>query len=196
MHVDGRTARAQRTRAAIVDAAIECIDAGDLRPTATKVAELAGVSIRSIFQHFDDVEGLYMAVTDAMVNQYGDTSVQVATDGPFEERILKIVEQRVSVLEQITPLRRLAESHQSFSPAVAERLRSGRQRLLQDFERLFEPELRPLSAPARALRVDMISMILGWPAWDDLRRLGGRSVEEARSALEMSLRAVLAQPIE
>ena len=41
VRVDGRTARAQRTRAAIVEAHLDLIRAGDLRPTGERIAEAA-----------------------------------------------------------------------------------------------------------------------------------------------------------
>ena len=44
--VDGRTARSERTRTAIVDAHLQLIREGDLRPTAEKIAKQAGVSLR------------------------------------------------------------------------------------------------------------------------------------------------------
>ena len=60
--IDGRTARARRTREAIVDATLALLDAGNLRPSADEIAERAGVSPRSIFQHFGDRETLQRAV--------------------------------------------------------------------------------------------------------------------------------------
>ena len=44
---DGRTLRSLRTREAIVDATIALLEQGDLRPTAPRVADQAGVSVRS-----------------------------------------------------------------------------------------------------------------------------------------------------
>jgi hypothetical protein len=41
--LDGRSARALRTREAIVDACIGLVEEGELRPTAPRVAERAGV---------------------------------------------------------------------------------------------------------------------------------------------------------
>src|SRR5918999_531322 len=64
--VDGRTARAVRTRNAIVDATIALVEEGDLRPTAPRVAERAEVSVRSVFQHFDDLDSLYAAVAERL----------------------------------------------------------------------------------------------------------------------------------
>ena len=56
--VDGRALRAQRTRAAIVDAHIRLLDAGSLRPRAEQIAQAAGVSVRSVWGHFPDLESL------------------------------------------------------------------------------------------------------------------------------------------
>ena len=55
---DGRAARSVRTRRAIVDAMRALHHEGDLRPTAPRVAERAGVSVRTVWQHFDDLETL------------------------------------------------------------------------------------------------------------------------------------------
>jgi hypothetical protein len=58
--VDGRFARSARTRLAIVDALRALNQAGDVRPTAARVAERAGVSLRTVWQHFDDLESLLL----------------------------------------------------------------------------------------------------------------------------------------
>ena len=57
--VDGRRARGLRTRDAIVSALLELIAEGDIAPTAQRIADRARVSVRSVYQHFVDVEGLY-----------------------------------------------------------------------------------------------------------------------------------------
>ena len=46
-HVDGRLGRGTRARTAVVDALLDLIEEGDLRPTAPRIAERAGVSLRS-----------------------------------------------------------------------------------------------------------------------------------------------------
>ena len=51
---DGRAARALRTRQAVADALLRLLEEGELRPTSRMIAEKAGVSERTIFQHFED----------------------------------------------------------------------------------------------------------------------------------------------
>jgi AcrR family transcriptional regulator len=55
---DGRTARSHRSRRAIVDAMRALHAEGDLRPTAPRIAERAGVSLRTVWQQFTDMETL------------------------------------------------------------------------------------------------------------------------------------------
>src|SRR5213595_667490 len=113
--VDGRTARARRTRAAVVDALLQLIDEGDLRPTAPRIAERAKVSVRSVFQHFDDLEGLYAAVADAMMERLSHLVMSVDPSLPVARRIREVVHQRSVLLEAITPVRRAAAVHAPFS---------------------------------------------------------------------------------
>ncbi|HEY0938137.1 MAG TPA: hypothetical protein VGD91_30885, partial [Trebonia sp.] len=51
---DGRAARSHRSRRAIVEALRALHAEGDLRPTAPRVAERAGVSVRTVWQQFAD----------------------------------------------------------------------------------------------------------------------------------------------
>ena len=55
---DGRVTRGARNREAIVDALLACYEAGLLRPSLPEVAARAGVSVRSVHNHFADVEAL------------------------------------------------------------------------------------------------------------------------------------------
>src|SRR5260370_17593368 len=54
--VDGRVGRGSRNREAIIDALLACYEAGVLRPSVPDVAARAGVSVRSVHNHFADVE--------------------------------------------------------------------------------------------------------------------------------------------
>ena len=62
--IDGRTARAVRTRDGLVDATIALVEEGDLRPTAPRIAERAGVSKPVLYQHFPGKLDLYLALLD------------------------------------------------------------------------------------------------------------------------------------
>ena len=113
--IDGRTARARRTREAIVDATLALLDAGNLRPSADEIAERAGVSPRSIFQHFGDRETLQRAVGARQTERVVQIVEHLPDTGPLDARLDAFVDQRARVLEFITPVRRSALLNEPFS---------------------------------------------------------------------------------
>ena len=60
--VDGRRLRSERTRLAIINAALALQKEGFLVPTAQQISDRAGVLIRTFFRHFEDMEALFAAV--------------------------------------------------------------------------------------------------------------------------------------
>ena len=60
--LDGRRARTVRTRAAILEALLALLRGGDINPTAAEIARKAGVSLRSIAQHFPRRGDLFACV--------------------------------------------------------------------------------------------------------------------------------------
>lgn len=189
--IDGRTARALRTREAIVDASIALVDEGDLRPTAPRIAGRAKVSVRSVFQHFDDLEGLYAAVGDRLVERLSHVVMTVDESLPLEERIGEVVRQRVILLEAITPVRRAATVHAPFSAEVSKRLQAGHDFMRGEVERVFDVELRGRSADDRAQLLDALDTALSWASWDNLRSLNGRSSDEALDVLVRMVTAIV-----
>jgi AcrR family transcriptional regulator len=189
--IDGRTARAVRTREAIVDACCALVDEGNLRPTAPRIAERAKVSVRSVFQHFDDLEGLYAAVADAMMERLSHLVMTVDPGLPVAKRIRDVVHQRSVLLEAITPIRRAAAVHAPFSSEVQTRLQAGHDFLRSEIERLFATELASVPLGERVVLLDALDTVLSWPSWDNLRVLNARTEAEACVVLERMVAALL-----
>jgi len=189
--LDGRVARGVRTREAIVDACLVLVDEGDLRPSAPRVAERAGVSVRSVFQHFDDLETLYAAVGDRLVERLSHLRMTVEPTTPLNRRIPQIVSQRAALLEAITPVRRAAAVHAPFSNEVTSRLQAGHDFLRSEIERLFATELAACRGADRRTLLDGLDTALSWPSWDNLRTLNGRSVAEAQAVIERLVTALV-----
>jgi AcrR family transcriptional regulator len=170
---DGRTLRSLRTREAIVDATIALLEEGDLRPTAPRVAERASVSVRSVFQHFDDLETLHASVAERLVERVAVLVLPVPPDLPLGERLDRFVHQRVLLLEVVTPIRRAADVHGPFSAEISARLRDGQAFMRSELERTFEPELTAAGA-ARDDVLDGLDTALSWATWEGLRNGLGR----------------------
>lgn len=189
--VDGRTARARRTREAIVEACVALVNQGDVRPTAPRIAQEAGVSVRSVFQHFDDLESLFTMVAERAMAQVADLLRPIAPELSFEERLDALVAQRAQLLEAITPVRRAGAVHGPVSPAIRSRVLAGHQFFRAEVEQVFAPELAAVPRERRERLLDMVDLAATWASWDVLRTLDGRSIDEASAVVAEMIRAVL-----
>jgi AcrR family transcriptional regulator len=188
---DGRTLRSLRTRDAIVDATIELVEEGDLRPTAPRVAERAGVSVRSVFQHFDDLETLHAAVAERLVERVAQLVVPIDPALPFDERLQQFVRQRSQLLDAVTPIRRAAAVHGPFSSEIRARLRDGQAFLRQEVETVFAPELAAAGDDGTEL-LDAVDLALSWAVWEGLRAGLGRSADAAGRVVRRMVAQLLA----
>jgi TetR/AcrR family transcriptional regulator of autoinduction and epiphytic fitness len=190
--VDGRAARALRTRRSIVDALLSLVEEGDLAPTAPRIARRAGVSLRSIYQHFEDLEALFAAASARQFERILDLASPLPTEGPLTERLDAFVRQRATILEELTPVRRAAYVQEPFSAQI----REGRRRLeamaRTEVERTFEVELGRLPPAERSDVLAGLDAAASWGAWETMRT-SGLSVEAARRALRRVLAAVLGE---
>jgi AcrR family transcriptional regulator len=189
--IDGRTARAQRTRDAIVDACLALVGEDDLRPTGPRVAQRAGVSVRSVFQHFDDLESLYAAVSERSAARVAPLIVPIDPGLPLDDRIDALVGQRAVVLEAISPVCRAAAVHGPFSVGIQKRLHEGHQTMRAQALLVFEPELAELPPEVRGPVEDAIDSVASWSNWNVLRTFQGRSVEQAAAVVDLMLRSIL-----
>jgi AcrR family transcriptional regulator len=189
--VDGRTARAQRTRDAIVDACLELVGEDDVRPTGPRIASRAGVSVRSVFQHFDDLESLYAAVSERSTARVAPLIVPIDVNLPLDERISSLVLQRARVLEEISPVCRAASVHAPFSATLRRRLHDGHDAMRAHAVATFAPELEGLADGRRARLEDAIDAAVSWANWNVVRTFQGRSVEEAAQVVDLMLRSLL-----
>lgn len=190
--LDGRALRALRTREAIVDACVAMVEEGDLRPTAPRVAARAGVSVRSVFQHFDDLPSLHIAVIQKVGERLSVLLVSVDPALPLDARIAAFVAHRAALHEAITPFRRAAQVHGPFAPEIRAAMRRGTGLLRGQVEDTFAPELDTATSPAeRSALLDAVAAATGWGAWDEMRTDSGATVEEAKGVLTRALRALL-----
>ena len=149
---DGRASRAARTRIAVVDALLALNEKGNLRPTAREIAAEAGVSLRSIYVHFDDVESLLVAAAVRHGEYLISLARSVPTDGPLDRRVAALVANRRTLYEASTGVRRAALVQEPFSPALQRALEAGRKAGRAEIDNVFAAEITAAGAwwPAAA----------------------------------------------
>jgi len=187
---DGRTARAVRTRAAIVDALLDLLHAGDLQPTANRIADQAGISLRLIYHHFGDLESLFRAASAREAERLAVHVDDIDPALPVAERIDRIVAQRREVLELITPVRLASLAQEPFS----EELRAARDALIvigrQQVLDLFAAELDAVDPAVRPALEAALTTALAWGFWNDLRT-AGYTMTDAELAMRHTVDALL-----
>lgn len=187
--VDGRTARSERTRNAIVDAHLQLIREGDLRPTADRIAKQAGVSLRALWSHFADMEALFTASGRRVLEIRDAAHRPVSPDLPLPERIDAYCRQRTRLLEQIGPTAKAAALKEPFSETLQRYRRLHVERVRDELGTLFAAEVDGNDELLNALTA--ISM---WPTWSTWRETMNLSVPAARAALSRTITALLTAP--
>src|SRR5215210_5375985 len=189
---DGRTVRAERTRQALVDALLALLYEGQVQPTAERIAARAGVSERSLFQHFADREALYQAVAVQQYERIVPTLEPVDASMPLSERIEAFVAQRARLLETVTPVRRAALLLEPESEVVSGWLQSTRRQKAREVERVFRRELEEVAQPERGVLLAALVAASAWTQWEALRAHQRLSEERSRAAMRATLTALLA----
>ena len=188
---DGRTVRAERTRQALVDALLSLLDEGHLTPTAAEIAERAGVSERSVFQHFPEREALFESVARQQYERVMPTLHPIDATLPLAERIEQFTRQRARLYELIRGVRRAALLIEHESPAAAAWLTTARRAKAAEVERVFRRELAALPADRREPRRAALIAVCAWPAWDGWRAHQRLGVSRARAAMAAAIEALL-----
>ena len=193
--IDGRRQRTQVTRANIVNAAIGLQNEGNMRPSMQQIAERAGVSLRTAFQHFPEKHQLTHAVLDELtrLNRVDPPSPELAIHSALEARLEKFLEIRCRQLEQLTPHRRAANSMIATSKLLQEHRVKVRGRYRGVVEIWFAAELDALSDASRKKWLAAIATLVDWEMWQSLRTYPNRSVSEARELLSLLLESALTQ---
>jgi AcrR family transcriptional regulator len=185
--------RAERTRQALVDAMLDLLYEGDLQPTTERIAERAGVSERSVFQHFADRETLYQAVAMQQFERIMPTLRPIDPSGPLPDRIDAFVAQRSRLLETVTPVRRAALLLEPSSEVVAGWLAKIRSAKGSEVERIFRSELDELDQALRAAVLAALVAASAWTSWESLRAHQRLSEERAQAAMRAAIAALLAE---
>lgn len=133
-HPDGRRQRSQASRAKIVEAFMTLLKEGDPRPSAARVAKKAGVGLRSVFRHFDDMDSLYLEIDNLLYKRWAPVLTAPYRSSDWRDQLIELIERRAEVSEHIAPYRLIT----NFA-----RFRSAQ--LMKNYERLMKYERRALA---------------------------------------------------
>jgi len=186
--VDGRHLRRQRTQDAVIEAILDLLSEGHAQPTAVLVSARSGVSMRSIFRLFDDMEALHRAAIARQGERVAALLVPLPSAGPLAERVAAIVDNRAVVFEAIAPVRRLAVRLAPDSAPIRAELERARRLFRGQVADVFAPELAG-GADAGTL-LDALDVATSWETWERLRVGQGLDVRAAAAAVTLTVTAL------
>jgi len=189
--IDGRLLRSARTRTAVVDALLDLLNEGELQPTTARIAARAGVSLRVVFHHFNNLEALYSEVALRQGERIRPLAQNISPELPLLERIDLLTAQRSRIYEAISPVRRAGLLMEPFHPSLGRELAAVRNEMRERAASIFAPELNRLADADRPETVAALHAIGSWSAWEQMRRHQGLSEAEARAAMARGFRALL-----
>jgi AcrR family transcriptional regulator len=190
--VDGRSARSERTRRAIVAAHLALINEGDLKPTGERIAERAGVSLRTLWTNFKDMETLFAASGELVKERQDALHRRIDPGLRLADRVEEFCAQRVEVLEMLAPSARASQLREPFSAQLRLNRGGNIARVRRQIEEVFDTELA--GARERDVLVDALTVASTWSAWSMMRDTLSMPVDDAKAVMRRTVTALLAHP--
>lgn len=185
---DGRKLRREANRETVLDALVELYRDGQFEPSSAEIAERAGLSPRSLFRYFDDVDDLSHAAIDRQLrNARPLLDVGARPDEPTDTKVQRLVEARLRLFEVIAPPARAARVCAHRHPVIAAQLHESRSFLRHQLKRLFAREL----AGDRANLLSAVDALCSFETYELLRTDQKLSRAKTAAALADALTALL-----
>ena len=178
--IDGRRLRSERTKQLIIEAYLALLreNPSTPMPTAARIAERAGYSVRSIFERFPDLNKLRAAAADYQLAQAAALAPPRNIDGDRHTRIRSQVETRAGTCERGVALWRVLVFSVDQDEELKPRIRTARERTIERMEIMYRPELSMLSERDRKHMLIALEAITDIESWARMRELYGLSFDE------------------
>ncbi len=194
IRADGRRERSAESRRRILAAGIRLVETGVHAPTAEQIASEAGVSLRTLFRHFEDMDRLSLEIVTALLERLRPppTAEDPGPDGErdWPRRLETLLEQSVSAYERFLSCYPALELHRHRSPEIARRIAETAASWSRRLSEAMPGQLRGSGA-----RMALLALLLSPEAWQRLRVTQGLSEADARAALRAGLAAAAGQPL-
>jgi AcrR family transcriptional regulator len=192
---DGRQLRRTRNRQAVVDALLALYREGNLRPSADEIAARSGLSPRSLFRYFDDVDDLIRtAITRIELQARGFMPIEATPADPLGTKVEALAVQRFRLFDAMGPAAAVSRLRAPFEPVIGERLTRNRSLLRHQLTVLFAPELGALGPDRGPAALAAADVLASYESYCLLTVDQALTPPRARAAMAASLAAVLGPP--
>jgi AcrR family transcriptional regulator len=184
---DGRFKRSERSRQAIIDAMIVSMEKGCYIPTAQQVADQAGISIRTVFRHFSEMELLYKEITEIQKPSYAKHFIDQDLTGSIKQRIDRLVDARIAGYLQIFHLEKATHALLWRSAVIRHNYRNS-QKLLRSLLFKMLPELATKTSTTHEIADSLTS----FEYFERLHTFQELSIDECKNIMKSALNDLLA----
>jgi len=188
--IDGRHRRRVENSEAAVRAMIELFEETGSLPTVAEVAGRAGISPRSVFRYFEDVDALTRAAIDKRFREAAAYGILLSIPDDLDDRIDVLAKTRADMFAFIGPTTQLVRSRLAENPILAETAARSRSLMRRQLGLVFAKELAELGDGADVI-LDLLDIVFSLDSWTQLLDHQGHSVDEARGILTLGARALL-----
>ena len=166
---------------------MELIAGGDLSPSAARVAEEAGIGLRTVFRHFDDMDALYSEISATIADRVMPIVTAPYAGDDWRANIRDLTKRRVRVFEAMLPFRLAANIKRYQSPFLM-----GEYTRVVTLERELVLRLFPADVLSRRITVEALCAALSFQNWRALRHDQGLSAEDAGTVTAHMVDALVA----
>ncbi len=190
--VDGRHARRDRNRERVVDALLDLYEEGEHSPSIRQVANRSGVSHRSVFRYFEDIDELCRVAIERHGATYADLiDIDNCGQGPFSERVDNLVECRMRLYEKVAAVARVTRMKAPMQDVLAEKLDTDRRGLNVQLSIHFKTEIEAMADDERDAARRAAEVICSIDSIELMRYSRGMTPAQTAAALRIALRKLL-----
>jgi AcrR family transcriptional regulator len=189
---DGRQLRRQRNRDAVVEALLDLYRDGNLRPSTEEIAARSGLSPRSLFRYFDDVDDLARTAMQRQLSKARPlVDIAAEPDDPFDVRVTALVSQRFTLFGIVGNSAEVMRLRAPAQPILADELEQNRKILRSQLRDLFATELTAMEDSRARRALAAADVLTAFEAFRNLTVHRAMPVEEATAVMTEGLTAVL-----
>lgn len=190
--IDGRTARRDRNKVAVLDAVIELFEEGNLTPGVHEVADRSGISLRSVYRYFADVDDLVAAAIARHVMRAGHLfEIPDLGTGATADRIERFCNRRIELFLAIRPVFQAAVIRAADQNRLAEGITASRARLCDQTTAMFAPELEAMSPERAEVVAAMLDALTQIDAIEHIYQRRSRDADDTAEFLVAAYREIL-----
>lgn len=142
---------------------------GNLRPSADQIAERSGVSRRTLFRYFDDMDDLARTAAARQVTRVAHLlELPAPAGGPLARRATQLARQRHTLFSALAPALRVMRLRAPFSSASADMLDRSWAQLREQIKQQFRRDVSRLPQVQRQRALAAVDAVCSFETYEQL----------------------------